>query len=57
VIFVIVWLAINTFFVISESSPGKIMGFLGAVVAFYFTYFLPCMIMLKAGNVNYLRCP
>lgn len=55
--FTIFWLAINTFFVISESSPGKLMGFLGSVVAFYFTYFLPGLIMLKAGKVTYLSSP
>ncbi len=55
--FAIVWLAINTFFVLSDSSPGKLMGFLGSVVSFYFTYFLPGFIMFKAGKVLYLRSP
>jgi hypothetical protein len=55
--FAVVWLGVNTFFVISESSPGKLMGFLGSVVSFYFTYFLPGMIMLKAGKVSYLSSP
>jgi len=55
--FACIWLAINTFFVISESSPGKLMGFLGSVVAFYFTYLLPGLMMLRAGKVFYLKSP
>jgi hypothetical protein len=55
--FAIIWLGINTFFVLSDSSPGKLMGFLGSVVSFYFTYFLPALIMLRAGKVFYLNSP
>lgn len=51
------WLAINTFFVLSDSSPGKLMGFLGSVVAFYFTYLLPGLMMLRAGRVFYIKSP
>ena len=57
VLFAIVWLGINTFFVLSESSPGQLMGFLGSVVSFYFTYFLPGYIMLRAGKVTYMASP
>jgi len=46
-----------TFFVLSDTSPLKIMGFVGSVVAFYFTYFIPSMIMLKAGRITYLSSP
>lgn len=53
----LIWLGLVTFFVLSESSPGKLMGFLGSVVAFYFTYLLPGMIMLRAGKALYLSSP
>jgi hypothetical protein len=45
-----VWLSLNAFFILAEADPGVVMGFLGSVVAFYFTYLIPAFIMFKKGN-------
>jgi hypothetical protein len=52
--FVLSFIGLCTFFILSETSPGKVLGFIGSVVAFFFTYMAPSMIMLKAGKTQYI---
>jgi amino acid permease len=44
-IFFAVWICVNTGFTLTEANPKVIMGFIGAVVSSYFTYFLPVMMV------------
>lgn len=45
--FIILFLVLSIIFVVTETSPGSVMGFIVAVVCFYVCYLLPILIKLR----------
>jgi hypothetical protein len=55
IIFLVVWLGLNILFVILEVEASTVMGFLGSVLCFLFTYAIPIRIIWKAGRTVYMN--
>jgi amino acid permease len=49
-IFGICWIPMNILFIMFETSPVIVIGFISTVMAFYITYFLPIYMTIKVGN-------
>ena len=50
VIFSVLWIACCTLFILLDTSPTVVIGFISTVMAYFVTYFLPVFMSLKAGN-------
>ena len=46
----LIWIPCNTLFIIFETSPLVVIGFISTVMAFFCTYFLPIVMTLKIGD-------
>lgn len=45
--FVIIFVVMNLLFVLFNTSPGSVMGFIATIVCFYICYFLPLYLKIK----------
>ena len=45
-----VWVPMNILFILLDTSPVKVIGFISAVMAFYIMYFLPLYMTVRLGN-------
>ena len=50
VIFAALWIPLNILFILFDTSPNVVIGFISTVMAFYVTYFLPVFMSIKVGN-------
>ena len=50
ILYSLIWIPCNTLFIIFETSPVIVIGFISTVMAFFITYFLPILMTLKIGN-------
>jgi 5-bromo-4-chloroindolyl phosphate hydrolysis protein len=50
VVFGVVWLIMNTLFILLDTSPIIVISFVSAVLGFYTTYFLPIYMTVKKGD-------
>lgn len=48
--YAILWIPMNTLFIIFDTSPIIVISFISTVMAFYITYFLPIAMTLKRGQ-------
>lgn len=49
-IFGVIWLIMNSLFIIFDTSPLIVISFISAVMGFYIMYFLPIYMTIKPGN-------
>jgi Mn2+/Fe2+ NRAMP family transporter len=50
VVFALIWIPCNTLFIVFDTSPVVVIGFITTVMAFYTMYFLPIAMTFKAGD-------
>lgn len=50
VIFAALWIPLNIVFILLDTSPNVVIGFISTVMAFYVTYFLPIFMTVKVSN-------
>jgi hypothetical protein len=49
-VFGIIWIIMNTLFIIFDTSPIIVISFISAVMVFFITYFLPIFMTVKKGE-------
>jgi hypothetical protein len=54
IIFVVVWLLFNFLFITFEVDASVVIGFIGSVLAIFFTYYIPTRIVYIAGKTVYI---
>ena len=50
VLFAILWIPLNILFIMLDTSPNVVIGFISTVMAYYVTYFLPIFMTFRVGN-------
>ena len=50
VVFSLIWIPCNTIFIVLDTSPMAVVGFISTVMAFFCTYLFPVMMAFKAGD-------
>ena len=50
IVFSLIWIPCNILFIVLDTSPVVVIGFISTVMCFYVTYFLPVVMALKAGD-------
>jgi sodium-coupled neutral amino acid transporter 9 len=50
IVFALVWVPLNTLFIVLDTSPMVVIGFVSTVMAFFCTYLLPIIMTLKVGD-------